>query len=84
LYRAAKRVLLRTRGDVELPLRVRQHLYEAAVKAMSALGSDRDRVSLTVTLAEDPVLMPRQLGYERGTQTVSLRVEVSLEEKLAP
>ena len=84
LYRAAKRVLLRTRGDVELPLRVRQHLYGAAVQAMSALGSDRDRVSLHVTLAEDPVLMPRQLGYERGTQTVSLRVEVSLEEKLAP
>ncbi len=38
---------------------------------------------MTVTLAKDPIMMPRQLGYERGDQTVSLRIEVSLEGKLA-
>ena len=82
LYRAAKRVLLRTRGEVELPLKIRQHLYETATKAMRSLGPNRDSVSLNVTLAEEPVLMPRQLGYERGAQTVTLRVEVSLQGKL--
>ena len=83
LYRAVKRVLLRTRGEVELPLKIRQHLYETAAKAMRSLGPKADSVSLNVTLAEEPVLMPRQLGYERGAQTVTLRVEVSLQGKLA-
>lgn len=82
LYRAAKRILLRLRAEPELPLRSRQKLYEAARKAVAALGPQRDRVSMNVTLSEDPILMPRQLGYERGVQTVSLRVEVSLEGKL--
>lgn len=38
---------------------------------------------MNVTLEQIPILMPRQLGYERGVQTLSLRVEVSLENKLA-
>ena len=41
-----------------------------------------DRVGMTVTLGKDPVLMPRQLGYERGVQNVSVRVEIALENKL--
>jgi glycosyltransferase involved in cell wall biosynthesis len=82
LYRAAKRVLLRTRGEVELPLKIRKYLYGAAAKAMSSLGSRSDTVSLNVTLGEEPVLMPRQLGYKSGKQTLSLRVEVSLQDKL--
>lgn len=83
LYRAAKRVLLRTGGAVELPLRSRQQLYDAAIKAMSALRPGRDRVSLEVMLGQDAVLMPRQLGYESGVQTISFRVEVSLQGKLS-
>ena len=83
LYRAAKRALLRASGKVELPLRTRQNVYKAAKNAASGLGSKSDRVGMTVMLAKDPILMPRQLGYERGEQTVSLRIEVSLEGKLA-
>jgi hypothetical protein len=83
LYRAAKRVLLRVRGEAELPLRLRQNLYEASRNAVGTLGTDRDSVILNVTLGQDPIMMPRQLGYERGVQSVSLRVELSLEEKLA-
>ena len=41
-----------------------------------------DRVSLLVNLYGYPVLMPRQLGYKRAKQTVSLRVEISLEDRL--
>jgi len=82
LYRAAKRVLLRAGGHSELPLPTRQQLYDAARRAVSALGSERDRVSLDLKLGREPVLMPRQLGYERGSQTVSLRVELSLQDKL--
>lgn len=82
LYRAAKRALLKMRREVELPLRTRQHLYDAASKAAGALGAERDQARLDVTLIQQPILMPRQLGYERGVQTVSLRVEVSLQDKL--
>ena len=82
LYRAAKRMLLRIRGESELPLRSRQKLYDAARKAIAALGPQKGRVSMNVTLSADAILMPRQLGYEQGVQTVSLRVEVSLEGKL--
>lgn len=82
LYRAAKRVLLRTGGALELPLPARQQLYAAAMKAMTGLGSEGDRATLEVMLGQDSVMMPRQLGYERGTQTISFRVEVSLEGRL--
>ncbi|HYX46166.1 MAG TPA: glycosyltransferase family 2 protein [Sphingomicrobium sp.] len=83
LYRAAKRALLRARGSVELPLKLRRQLYAVAKDAAKALGSRSDSVGMTVVLGKDPILMPRQLGYERGVQTLSLRVEVSLEGKLA-
>lgn len=83
LYRMAKRILLRMQGLVELPLLTRQHLYGVAREAALKLGSKGDRVAMNVTLEEIPILMPRQLGYDRGVQTLSLRVEVSLENKLA-
>ena len=82
LYRAAKRALLRIRGKVELPLKTREHLYAAAKDVAQGLGSDKDRVSMMVTVDQHPIMMPRQLGYERGSQTLSLRVEVSLQDKL--
>jgi hypothetical protein len=83
LYRAAKKVVLRMGGGVELPLQTRQNLYEAARKAARTLKANDGRVGMNVVLGQEPVRMPRQLGYERGTQTVALRVEVSLEDELA-
>ena len=82
LYRTAKRALLRARGKAELPLRVRQQLYAAAKNAATALGSKSDRVGMTVVLGKDPIMMPRQLGYEKGDLTLSLKVEVALEGRL--
>ncbi len=38
---------------------------------------------MNVKLSEEPILMPRQLGFERGRQTASLRLEISLEDALA-
>jgi glycosyltransferase involved in cell wall biosynthesis len=82
LYRAAKAVVLRMRGEFELPLQARQTLFEAARTAARTLKANDGRVGMNVVLGQEPVRMPRQLGYERGTQTVSLRVEVSLEGEL--
>ena len=82
LYRAAKTALLRMRGKVELPLPIRQKLYAAAKNAAGALGSEGDRASMNIVMDTRPILMPRQLGYERGTQTMTLRVEVSLQDRL--
>jgi GT2 family glycosyltransferase len=82
LYRAAKRMLLRMRRESELPRGSREKLYAAARKAVAALGPDQNRVSMNVTLSQDPILMPRQLGYERGVQSVALRVEVVLEGRI--
>lgn len=83
LYRTAKRTLLAMGRKLELPLRTRQNLYSAAREAVATLGSERDQVAMTVFVGKQPILMPRQLGYERGEQRLSLRVEVSLEGRLA-
>ena len=82
LYRQAKRALLAIRGKVELPLQVRQELYAAAKKAAGALGPDRSRIKMNVTVGQQPILMPRQLGYERGAQTLTLQVELSMQDLL--
>jgi glycosyltransferase involved in cell wall biosynthesis len=82
LYRSAKRILLRMRREAELPLKTRQQLYEAARTAAQGLGVTADRVGMTFTLDRQPILMPRQLGYERGVQSLTLRVEAALEGKL--
>lgn len=82
LYRAAKRALLRARGKVELPLRVRQELYTVAKNAAITLGSNSDRIGMTVVLGKEAIMMPRQLGYEQGALSLSLRVDVELEGRL--
>ena len=81
LYRAAKLALLRLRKRAELPLKVRRTLYRNAREAALKLGSPSDRIGLKVNLDLKPILMPRQLGYEKGTQRLSLTVEVALEGK---
>src|SRR5436305_27640 len=57
LYRGAKRVVLRFRGGMELPIGIRRNLYQAAQQAAAALGGKSDRVGMTVNLGQDPVLM---------------------------
>lgn len=82
LYRAAKRALLGIRGRVELSPATREELYRAAKKAAGALGPEKDRVTLSVNIGRHPIMMPRQLGYERGVQTVTLKVDISMQDVL--
>jgi glycosyltransferase involved in cell wall biosynthesis len=83
IYRTAKLCLLRMRSQLELPLAVRRNLYSAAIEAARSLGPKGDRIGMNVLVGQEPVLMPRQLGYESGRKTVMLRVEVSLRGKLS-
>jgi len=82
LYRQAKRALLGMRSKVELSLRTRQDLYAAAKKAAAALSPERGRISMIVTVGKHPIRMPRQLGYERGVQTMTLQIELSMQDVL--
>jgi glycosyltransferase involved in cell wall biosynthesis len=83
LYRSAKRTLLRMNRRAELPIALRRNLYEAAARAAREIGPDRNRVTMTVRLEQDPIMMPRQLGFERGRQTLSLKLDISMEEPLS-
>jgi glycosyltransferase involved in cell wall biosynthesis len=83
LYRAAKRTLLRLNRRAELPIAVRRTLYRAATEAASGLDPVHGKVTMKVRLGQEPILMPRQLGFERGQQTLSLQLELSLDEPLS-
>jgi GT2 family glycosyltransferase len=83
LYRAVKRTLLQINRRTELPIALRRNLYKAAAEAASGLGPTRGRITLLVKLRDEPILMPRQLGFQRGQQSVSLKVEISMEDVLA-
>ena len=82
LYRRAKLALLRTVKQPNLDLPARQNLYAVARKAASAIPAGKNVATMNVTFENQPVGMPRQLGYSRGTQTVSLTVRIALEGKL--
>lgn len=81
LYRRAKLVLLKTRKR-GLPLGDRQRLYETARRAARQLDNGRAVTSLKLNLSDKPVGMPRQLGFQRGQCTVTLTVELSLEDRI--
>lgn len=83
LYRAAKRTMLQLKQHVELPLETRRNLYSAATKAALGLTTGSDRIAMKVRLGREAIMMPRQLGYERGAQTNWLNIEVVLEDPLA-
>ena len=82
LYRRAKLALLRTVKRPNLDLKTRQNLYVAARKAASGIPGGKNVATMNVTLETQRVGMPRQLGYERGTQSVSLTVRIALDGKL--
>jgi glycosyltransferase involved in cell wall biosynthesis len=83
LYRAAKLALLRLGRRLELPLDVRRRLYQTALEVAGKLGSPRKSVSMTVTVDHRALGMPRQLGYRKAMQKLSVTVEVSVEGELA-
>jgi glycosyltransferase involved in cell wall biosynthesis len=82
LYRRAKLTLLRTVKQPNLDLPARRKLYAVARKAAAAIPAGSNIATMNVMLENQPVGMPRQLGYSKGTQTVSLTVRIALEGKL--
>ena len=82
LYRRAKLTLLRTMKRPNLDLKMRRNLYAVARKAASAIPAGKNVAVMNVTIENQPVGMPRQLGYSKGTQTVSLTVRIALDDKL--
>lgn len=83
LYRRAKMAVLKTRGGAGLTLKDRKSIYEAARKAANSLDYGEKKVTLTLNLEQQPIGMPRQLGFERGKSIVSLTVALDLDEKIS-
>ena len=81
LYRRAKFALLRIRRQGELPIKQRQGLYAAAIRAARALQRGQDSCVLKVNIEDTAIGMPRQLGFERGRCTVSINVDIRLQNK---
>jgi hypothetical protein len=82
LYRRVKSAALRLANRPNLDLKARQQLYAAAKKAAAEIPKGKNVATVTVTLDNVPVGMPRQLGYERGTHSLALSVRIALQGKL--
>lgn len=76
IYRKLKIALLRLRGRRDFPLAVRRQLYEAAREAASRIDPANGRVRVEVNVTDDPVGMPRQLGFEEARIALSLALVI--------
>ena len=76
LYRRAKMALLTMRRRVNLPIGVREQIYEKARTVAANLGT-HDTVALSIDLENKAIGMPLQLGYRRAAQKAVLRIEIS-------
>ena len=82
LYRKAKTTLIRMRRQPNLPLPVRQRLYETAKKAAAALDGTTNSVNLKVDLEREPIGMPLQLGFKKAEFRMSLNLSIVGEEQM--
>jgi glycosyltransferase involved in cell wall biosynthesis len=82
LYRAAKIATLKLNRRVNLPLAIREKLYQTAHATAQKLGDQHDRASVTVTIDTRAVGMPLQLGYRKAECTLSVRVELRGTERI--
>jgi hypothetical protein len=82
LYRRLKIAALRLINRPNLDPKVRRELYQAAKKAAAEIPKGKNVATVNVTLDSLPVGMPRQLGYERGTHSLSLNIRLALQGKL--
>jgi hypothetical protein len=82
LYRRLKIAALRLINRPNLDPKVRRELYQAAKKAAAEIPKGKNVATVNVTLDNLPVGMPRQLGYERGTHSLSLNIRLALQGKL--
>jgi glycosyltransferase involved in cell wall biosynthesis len=81
IYRSAKRYLMAIRNRFDLDVELRQRLYESARNAATKLDRANGTAGITLTVEQSPVQMSPLLGYERGTQKISLRVELAFEQE---
>lgn len=77
IYRRLKTALARLQRAEELPNETKDALYSAAKDAAARLSGTSPSTSLTVTVRDDPVRMPQQLGMNRGRLTIKLMLEIS-------
>jgi hypothetical protein len=77
VYRKAKWAVLMVHRVPELPLDTRRKIYASAEAGAKALAAKSNKLNLSVTLAEEPVRMPRAMGFERGALKLSVVVEIS-------
>lgn len=82
LYRRAKITLIKGRKK-GLTLVERKRLYALAQKAAAQLGSGQELATMQVKLEEQPVGMPRQLGFEEGRCIVSIDVRLKMQTRIA-
>ena len=77
LYRAAKFALLQRTSRLNLPLNHRLQIYEAARAEARKLGLSADHIKITLKLLEEPILMPRALGFDAASRKISVTIEIS-------
>ena len=83
LYRRAKMTLLRIQRRTNLPVKTRQELYEVALRSVRRLGRGESLCSMQINIEDQPIGMPRQLGFERGQCTVSITVKLNMQGRIA-
>ncbi|MEO7655701.1 MAG: glycosyltransferase [Sphingomicrobium sp.] len=77
LYRKVKTALIRMRRRPNLPLPVRQRLYEAARKAAEALDGQTNTTSVNIEIEKEPIGMPLQLGFQKARFKMSLNLSIT-------
>jgi glycosyltransferase involved in cell wall biosynthesis len=82
LYRQAKMSLMSLNRKANLPLPLRQQLYRQAVASARNLEQGQDRCRMIVFFKNQPVGMPRQLGFEKGSCRTAIQIEITLEQPL--
>ena len=75
LYRSAKTIVLQLTGELEASLETRQKIYANALERARRLASDNS-TAISVRFVEEPVLMPRVLGFDAAVRRISLKVEL--------
>ena len=81
LYRRAKLAVLKIRKR-GLPLADRQNMYAVALRATGRLARGGNVATMQLTIEDNPVGMPRQLGFERGKCTVSITVQIAMQDEI--
>jgi glycosyltransferase involved in cell wall biosynthesis len=78
-YRRAKMAMMRLRQCAELSIEQRQIIYKAACSAARQMVAGKKVLAMQINIENQPIGMPRQLGFERGQCVVSVSVKLAME-----